>query len=372
MIDQLKPLMGKLTHFAQQEMGFAHPPRLFLKNDKHNADMPLGKTAFYDPDQESVTLFVTGRHPKDILRSLAHELVHHVQNLRGDLHPEKVGAMGDNYAQDNDHMRNMEKEAYLQGNMCFRDWEDGLNDEDKQKYKLAESKFLKENKKVTTKLTTKSLEQTIRKVLSEQTPPYAREEVALMQAMQLAKAGGLPKERAQILVDDIYRAPEAEKEPSLADLWNDEGDEDDGERTADTLQLYKTADSDETRAVTNTRRESKFSKDDKQMNTKNTENLLKETIEKILKEQLTRGRDKYDMSHLGSGAIGGMDALNSMDSGEEEVDKVDQSKLDQTILPFLKGFWTDKRYGVMPNLSDVDSFKEAHAMAREAGVPFYY
>jgi hypothetical protein len=28
------------------------------------------------------------------------------------------------YAQDDEHMRNMEKEAYLKGNLLFRDWED--------------------------------------------------------------------------------------------------------------------------------------------------------------------------------------------------------------------------------------------------------
>jgi hypothetical protein len=51
-------------------------------------------------------------------------LVHHHQNLRGDLSPEKIGKMTPTYAQDNEHMRNMEKEAYLVGNILFRDWED--------------------------------------------------------------------------------------------------------------------------------------------------------------------------------------------------------------------------------------------------------
>ena len=63
------------------------------------------------------------RHPKDILRSLSHELVHHKQNCDG-----KFNDMGDTdegYAQNNKHLRSMEKEAYLKGNMCFRDWEDG-------------------------------------------------------------------------------------------------------------------------------------------------------------------------------------------------------------------------------------------------------
>ena len=167
MLDHIKPLLGKLCAFSQEKMGFSQPPKLFLRSDSDNSKKVLGKTAFYNPDEKSVTLFVTGRHPKDILRSFTHELVHHSQNLRGDLSPDKVGSMGKNYAQDNDHMRNMEKEAYLQGNMCFRDWEDTIEDKDKFLIKLAESKFLKENKTMTTKITKEFLRDTIRNILSE-------------------------------------------------------------------------------------------------------------------------------------------------------------------------------------------------------------
>lgn len=167
MIEELKPLIGKLSIFAKDRMGFSHPPKLFIKQSKENANKMLGRTAHYDPNDESITLFVTARHPKDILRSYAHELVHHAQNLRGDLSPEKSGHMSKNYAQDNKHMRNMEKEAYLQGNMCFRDFEDTLDDKDIYKIKLAESKFLKENKKMTTKITKEYLKSAIEKIVSE-------------------------------------------------------------------------------------------------------------------------------------------------------------------------------------------------------------
>ena len=70
----------------------------------------------------SIVLFVTDRHPKDICRSFAHELIHHHQNERGDL--EMGDASSPTYAQDDKHMRKMEMEAYLKGNMLFRDWED--------------------------------------------------------------------------------------------------------------------------------------------------------------------------------------------------------------------------------------------------------
>ena len=32
--------------------------------------------------------------------------------------------MGEGYAQNDDHLRKMEEDAYLRGNMTFRDWED--------------------------------------------------------------------------------------------------------------------------------------------------------------------------------------------------------------------------------------------------------
>ena len=58
------------------------------------------------------------------MRSLSHELVHHVQNCRGEFDDDKE--MGEGYAQNDKHLREMEREAYEVGNMCFRDWEDSI------------------------------------------------------------------------------------------------------------------------------------------------------------------------------------------------------------------------------------------------------
>jgi hypothetical protein len=73
-----------------------------------------------------IHVYATGRHPKDILRSIAHELVHHNQNENGKFN--NAGYSGKGYAQKNPHLRKME----LQANdpMLFRDWEDSL----KEKY----------------------------------------------------------------------------------------------------------------------------------------------------------------------------------------------------------------------------------------------
>ncbi len=124
MIDILSPLIKKFVPFAKEKMGFKNPPKLFLRTDNKNAGNPLGKTAFYDPENQAITLYVTGRHPKDVMRSLSHELVHHTQNCNGQF--DDVGEMGEGYAQSDEHLREMEREAYETGNMCFRDWEDSL------------------------------------------------------------------------------------------------------------------------------------------------------------------------------------------------------------------------------------------------------
>ena len=124
MIEIISPMIKQFLPFAQKRMGFSYPPKLFLRGDNKNAKNPLGKTAYYDPEQKSITVYTTGRHPKDVMRSISHELVHHAQNCRGEF--DKPHQMGDGYAQNDSHMREMEREAYEVGNMCFRDWEDGL------------------------------------------------------------------------------------------------------------------------------------------------------------------------------------------------------------------------------------------------------
>jgi len=114
----------QLVSFSQDRFGFEKPPALFLNSDPSNASDPLGKTAYYDPENKEIHIYVDERHPKDIMRSISHELIHHVQNLRGDLSGNHYH--GEGYAQKDEHMREMEREAYEQGNLCFRDFEDKL------------------------------------------------------------------------------------------------------------------------------------------------------------------------------------------------------------------------------------------------------
>jgi hypothetical protein len=118
--------INSLVDFAKQRLGFKNSPSIFLNHDERNSGKVLAKTGHYDPNTMEIHVYVTGRHPKDILRSIAHELVHHNQNENGDFND--AGYSGKGYAQKNPHLRNME----LQANdpMLFRDWEDSL----KEKY----------------------------------------------------------------------------------------------------------------------------------------------------------------------------------------------------------------------------------------------
>jgi hypothetical protein len=106
-------------------------PSLEFVEDVENSKDNLGRTAAYEPASMKIVVYVSGRHPKDILRSLSHELVHHMQNCRGDLDADE-GPTEEGYAQNNEHLREMEREAYECGNMFFRDWEDNLKTSNKQ------------------------------------------------------------------------------------------------------------------------------------------------------------------------------------------------------------------------------------------------
>ena len=122
-VSGFEDMIQSLVSFSQDRFGFEKPPTLFLNSDADNATNLLGKTAYYDPQEREIHIYTTDRHPKDIMRSISHELVHHNQNCQGNLGGEHYS--GEGYAQKDPHMRKMEEEAYLQGNMCFRDWEDG-------------------------------------------------------------------------------------------------------------------------------------------------------------------------------------------------------------------------------------------------------
>ncbi|NJN95365.1 MAG: hypothetical protein HC875_15280 [Anaerolineales bacterium] len=116
-------LITEFYDFAKQNLGFKNDPKLFFIDDEKNSKDPLCQTGYYSPEKQEIYVYTTARHPKDILRSFAHELIHHLQNSRGEF---KNGVKTqEGYAQEDNHLRKMEEEAYSVGNLLLRDWTDG-------------------------------------------------------------------------------------------------------------------------------------------------------------------------------------------------------------------------------------------------------
>jgi hypothetical protein len=121
--------IAELTNYMR-EKGYNIDPVPSIElvgDDMVNAEKFLGKTAYYDPTNKSITIYTYGRHPKDIVRSYAHEMIHHIQNLDG-----RLGNVSTINTLEDDHVNNLEKEANLKGTMTFRNWTDSIK-EDGQK-----------------------------------------------------------------------------------------------------------------------------------------------------------------------------------------------------------------------------------------------
>jgi hypothetical protein len=196
--------LNEFLPFSQKEMGYERPVTIRFISDPTNAPEILGKTAFYNPSIDEVSVYVDGRHPKDMLRSVSHELVHHTQNCRGEF--DGVTTMGEQpYMQTSGHLSEMERQAYEVGNMTFRTWEDNY------KHNQMENKKMKINEESVRK----SIRAAVRKVISEsvtrlpgETGPLSDEEIRAF-----LKYKGLADEeltRYKQGDPDMHRAPGTE------------------------------------------------------------------------------------------------------------------------------------------------------------------
>lgn len=116
------PYMASILEYMIDEgMKITPLPEVKIKRDIAESVDFFGKTAYYDPTINEIVLYVEGRHPKDVMRSFAHEMIHHKQNLEG-----RLGKIGTTNTNEDDHLLEIEKEAYLEGNITFRNWEDSI------------------------------------------------------------------------------------------------------------------------------------------------------------------------------------------------------------------------------------------------------
>jgi nicotinic acid mononucleotide adenylyltransferase len=119
------PMIKSLTEYMLDKgMNIRPLPKVkFVNDDVENARDFFGKTAYYNPNERVIVLYTMNRHPKDVMRSYAHEMIHHMQNCDG-----RLGGITTQNTNEEGDLPEIEREAYEKGNMTFRNWTDTLTE----------------------------------------------------------------------------------------------------------------------------------------------------------------------------------------------------------------------------------------------------
>jgi len=124
-IDVMEKVAQLTNYMIDKGMNIEPLPTMeFIDGDSENAKDFFGKTAYYDPNRQHIVLYTEGRHPKDIVRSYAHEMIHHIQYLE-----DRLGDVSGTNTMEDDHLDKIEQEANLRGTMTFRNWTDSILNE---------------------------------------------------------------------------------------------------------------------------------------------------------------------------------------------------------------------------------------------------
>jgi len=115
----LKPYIKSLYNYMAKKCDIKEKSPKIIFDNKDLGDGVFIYTAYFDPDTDAIRVFTYGRGKKDCLRSIAHEYIHYFQRVKGDI--ENSGYSGDKITEDKNLIK-LEAEAYLKGNMLFREW----------------------------------------------------------------------------------------------------------------------------------------------------------------------------------------------------------------------------------------------------------
>ena len=90
--EELAPMLDSFVSFASNKLGIKSLPKVRYKSSKDE----YNSFAAYNPSNKELSVSTKNRHPMDVFRSVAHELVHHKQNEEGRIgkNIEKEGSTG--------------------------------------------------------------------------------------------------------------------------------------------------------------------------------------------------------------------------------------------------------------------------------------
>ena len=118
---QLKFWINKIINFFRTKDFKIDPiPNIIFNAQPNDEDNILISTGNYQYATQTINLFVDNRHIKDLLRSFCHEMIHHHQYLENPDYFKRIhsdGGISNNY-----ELREIESEAYLLGNLYFREF----------------------------------------------------------------------------------------------------------------------------------------------------------------------------------------------------------------------------------------------------------
>ena len=87
------PMMDSFVSFASDKLGIKSLPKINYKTDDEQGEQP--SFGGYNPSTNEIIICTKNRHPMDVFRTLAHELIHHKQNEDGRIKDiSKEGATG--------------------------------------------------------------------------------------------------------------------------------------------------------------------------------------------------------------------------------------------------------------------------------------
>ena len=108
--ESFEDMMKKFVGFASDHLGIKTIPNIRYKT----SDDDYTSFAAYSPSKNEVHIMTKNRHPMDIYRSIAHELVHHKQN--------EEGRIGKDVAKEGETGSHIENEANAKAGVIMRDF----------------------------------------------------------------------------------------------------------------------------------------------------------------------------------------------------------------------------------------------------------
>ena len=86
-LDEANPIFKQFIKYTAKELELDNLPKInLIKDQKYSVEHH--SFGGYSPSDKSINIMISNRHIQDVLRTLAHELVHYRQDINNQLNPD--------------------------------------------------------------------------------------------------------------------------------------------------------------------------------------------------------------------------------------------------------------------------------------------